>query len=114
MRAAALLREGGLVAFPTETVYGLGADAGNPAAVARIFDAKRRPPDHPVIVHVLDIGAALRWSSDFPPAARSLAEAFWPGPLTLIVPRARDVHDIVTGGQSSVGLRAPSHPVARA
>jgi L-threonylcarbamoyladenylate synthase len=114
VRAAALLREGGLVAFPTETVYGLGADAGNPAAVARIFDAKRRPPDHPVIVHVLDISAALRWSSDFPPSARSLAEAFWPGPLTLIVPRAQDVHDIVTGGQSSVGLRAPSHPVARA
>ena len=114
MHAASLLRQGGLVAFPTETVYGLGADAGNPAAVARIFDAKRRPPDHPVIVHVLDVDAASRWASTFPAAARALADAFWPGPLTLIVPRAEHVHDIVTGGQSSVGLRAPSHPVARA
>ena len=113
-RAAQLLREGGLVAFPTETVYGLGADARNVAAVRRLFAAKGRPEDHPVIVHVHDLAAALRWSDAMPDDARALARAFWPGPLTLIVPRAAGVPDAVTGGQSSVGLRSPSHPVARA
>ena len=110
---ARLLADGKLVAFPTETVYGLGADAGNAAAVARIFEAKRRPADHPLIVHVPDLDAATRWGT-LPPEALALATAFWPGPLTLIVPRAGHVHDVVTGGQSSVGLRAPSHPVAHA
>ena len=114
MRAAGLLRDGKLVAFPTETVYGLGADASDPVAVRRIFEAKGRPEDHPVIVHVADIEAAERWSSSLPDDARALAAAFWPGPLTLIVPRASHVSDVVTGGQASVGLRAPAHPVARA
>ena len=112
-RAARTLREGGLVAFPTETVYGLGADASNPNAIARIFEAKRRPSDHPLIVHVGDIDAAHRWAT-LSAQAIVLANAFWPGPLTLIVPRAAHVDDVVTGGQSSVGLRVPSHPVAHA
>lgn len=112
--AARLLREGKLVAFPTETVYGLGADAGNPDAVRRMFKAKGRPDDHPVIVHVADIAAAERWAAAIPDEARALASAFWPGPLTLIVPRAAHVSDAITGGQPSVGLRAPAHPVARA
>ena len=112
--AAHMLADGKLVAFPTETVYGLGADASNGSAVVRIFEAKGRPADHPLIVHVADIDAAARWASDIPPQARALAAAFWPGPLTLIVSRASHVHDIVTGGQASVGLREPSHPVARA
>ena len=113
-RAARLLREGSLVAFPTETVYGLGADAGNEAAVRAIFAAKGRPADHPVIVHVEDLEEAAAWADTMPRGARRLAEAFWPGPLTLIVPRAAHVGDAVTGGQASVGLRVPSHPVARA
>jgi L-threonylcarbamoyladenylate synthase len=113
-RAAALLREGELVAFPTETVYGLGADAGNAQAVRRIFAAKGRPADHPVIVHLPDVSHVEHWASAMPDAARRLAAAFWPGPLTLILPRAAGVHDVVTGGQDSVGLRVPSHPVARA
>ena len=113
-RAAALLAHGGLVAFPTETVYGLGADAGNASAVARIFEAKRRPADHPVIVHVIGIDEAAQWASSVPAGARALAARFWPGPLTMILPRATHVLDVVTGGQSSVGLRAPAHPVARA
>jgi L-threonylcarbamoyladenylate synthase len=112
--AAQALRDGLLVAFPTETVYGLGADARNPAAVRAIFAAKGRPADHPVIVHVHDAARARRWSRAFPAGAQRLADAFWPGPLTLIVPRAADVDDLVTGGQDSVGLRVPSHPVARA
>ncbi|MGE5088685.1 MAG: L-threonylcarbamoyladenylate synthase [Candidatus Levyibacteriota bacterium] len=112
--AAALLRAGELVAFPTETVYGLGADASNPVALRRLFEAKGRPADHPVIVHVLGFAEAERWSAAMPAGARALAEAFWPGPLTLIVPRSDRAGDAVTGGQASVGLRAPSHPVARA
>jgi L-threonylcarbamoyladenylate synthase len=112
--AVRLLREGGLVAFPTETVYGLGADARNADAVRRIFAAKGRPEDHPVIVHVADLRAAERWAANMPEDARALARAFWPGPLTLIVPRADDVLDAITGGQASIGLRAPAHPVARA
>jgi L-threonylcarbamoyladenylate synthase len=113
-RAAAILRSGGLVAFPTETVYGLGADASNPAAVARIFAAKGRPQDHPLIVHVGAVELLPQWARDIPPAAHKLAAAFWPGPLTLVLKRAHGVHDCVTGGQDSVGLRIPGHPVALA
>jgi len=113
-RAARLLREGKLVSFPTETVYGLGADARNAAAVRRIFAAKKRPADHPLIVHIADASVLPRWARSIPPGAQALADAFWPGPLTLILPRARDVGDIVTGGQDSIGLRVPGHPVAQA
>jgi len=112
--AVRLLREGRLVAFPTETVYGLGADASNGDAVRRIFAAKGRPEDHPLIVHVEGLDAAQRWAANMPEGARALAQAFWPGPLTLIVPRADGVLDAITGGQASVGLRSPAHPVARA
>ena len=112
--AAAALRAGELVAFPTETVYGLGADASNAAAVRRIFEAKGRPADHPVIVHVRNLAAARDWVRAMPRAATLLAKKFWPGPLTLILPRASHVHDMVTGGQDTVGLRVPSHRVAQA
>ncbi len=107
-------RAGELVAFPTETVYGLGADAGNPDAVHKIFSAKGRPADHPLIVHVSDMAQAERWARAIPDSARKLAAACWPGPLTMILPRASHVGDAVTGGQDSVGLRMPAHPVARA
>ena len=111
-RAAAVLKSGGLVAFPTETVYGLGADASNPDAVAKIYAAKRRPADHPLIVH-LAVGVQLPlWAREIPAAAHALAKAFWPGPLTLILKRAAAVLDAVTGGQDTVALRVPSHPVA--
>ena len=113
-RAADLLRAGALVAFPTETVYGLGADAENPEAVRRIFAAKGRPADHPVIVHLYDTSQLAQWTRSVPVSATKLAAAFWPGPLTLILPRSSRAPDIVTGGQDSVGLRVPSHPVARA
>ena len=113
-RAAVALRAGELVAFPTETVYGLGADAASPAAVRRIFDAKDRPADHPVIVHVKDLAAARQWTRAMPRTALQLARKFWPGPLTLILPRAPHVQDLVTGGQDTVGLRVPSHRVAQA
>ena len=112
--AAREMAKGGLVAFPTETVYGLGARADDDAAVARIFAAKGRPPDHPLIVHVLDIAAATVFTSGLDASARRLAEGFWPGPLTLIVPRAPGMAQAAGGGQSSIGLRCPSHPVARA
>ena len=112
-RAVAILRGGGLVAFPTETVYGLGADAANPDAVRRIFVAKGRPADHPVIVHVADAGQLGAWAREIPDDARRLAAAFWPGPLTLILKRAPAVSDLVTGGQDTVGVRIPSHPVAQ-
>ena len=112
--AARLLNAGELVAFPTETVYGLGADASNPAAVARIFAAKGRPHSHPLIVHVSNFDAAREWAGRVPDAAGRLADAFWPGPLTIVLPRSGRVSDAITGGQSSVGLRAPAHPVARA
>ncbi len=112
--AASLLRRGLLVAFPTETVYGLGADAANPEAVARIFAAKGRPADHPVIVHLPDAVMMLDWAAAIPAMAEVLADAFWPGPLTLIVRRAAGVSDVVTGGQDTVGLRVPNHPVALA
>ncbi|TAK72377.1 MAG: threonylcarbamoyl-AMP synthase [Betaproteobacteria bacterium] len=111
-RAAAVLRAGGLVAFPTETVYGLGADASNPAAVAKIFAAKGRPQDHPVIVHLAGIELLPLWAGEIPAGAHQLAAAFWPGPLTLILKRAPGVPDCVTGGQDTVGLRIPGHPVA--
>jgi L-threonylcarbamoyladenylate synthase len=113
-KAAALLNAGELVAFPTETVYGLGGDAGNPAAVARIFAAKGRPASHPLIVHVSNLAAARRWAAALPDSAARLAEAFWPGPLTLVVPKSDHVLPEVTGGQPTVALRAPAHPVARA
>jgi L-threonylcarbamoyladenylate synthase len=111
-RAAALLRAGELVAFPTETVYGLGADARNPQAIARIFAAKGRPADHPLIVHLPDATQLERWATAIPDAARRLAAAFWPGPLTLILKRHPAVPDAVTGGQDTVGLRVPNHPLA--
>lgn len=111
--AAQVLREGGLVAFPTETVYGLGGDASNPAAVRKIFAAKGRPADHPVIVHVAGTSDLKHWAADVPRAAWLLAEKFWPGPLTMVFRRAARVSDLVTGGQDTVGLRVPSHPVAQ-
>lgn len=113
-RAVEILRRGGLVAFPTETVYGLGADASNPEAVRRIFEAKGRPARHPVIVHLASSEALSRWAREAPPAAALLAQRFWPGPLTLVLKRAPGVIDEVTGGQDTVGLRVPSHPVAQA
>lgn len=113
-RAVAALRDGQLVAFPTETVYGLGADASNPAAVRRIFAAKGRPADHPLIVHLPEVAALNDWARDIPAAAWLLAERFWPGPLTMILPKAPHVPDVVTGGQQSIGLRIPDHPVASA
>jgi L-threonylcarbamoyladenylate synthase len=113
-RAADVLRSGGLVAFPTETVYGLGAAADQPEAVRRIFAAKGRPADHPVIVHVPGVASLAQWARAVPPGAQALAERFWPGPLTLVLPRAARAHDLITGGQDSVGLRCPSHPWARA
>lgn len=112
-RAAELLRAGGLVAFPTETVYGLGADASNPKALARLYAVKGRPADHPVIVHFASAGQAFAWAREIPQAARQLAARFWPGPLTLILKRSKLAQDFVTGGEDTVGLRVPSHPVAQ-
>lgn len=112
-RAVRILRNGGLVGFPTETVYGLGADAANPEAVRRIFEAKGRPADHPVIVHLARAAQVIEWARDVPPDAVVLANAFWPGPMTLVLPRASHVSDLVTGGQDTVGVRVPSHPVAQ-
>lgn len=111
--AAQRLREGRLVAFPTETVYGLGANAGDDAAVARIFAAKGRPADHPLIVHVADAQAAQAFAAAWPPVAQRLAQAFWPGPLTVIVPRREGIAAAAAGGQATIGLRCPAHPVAR-
>jgi L-threonylcarbamoyladenylate synthase len=113
-QAAAVLAGGGLVAFPTETVYGLGADAGSDAAVAGIFRAKGRPSDHPLIVHVPDAAAASRFAASVPPVAERLMQAFWPGPLTLILPRRPEVGTAAAGGQDSIGVRCPAHPVAHA
>jgi L-threonylcarbamoyladenylate synthase len=110
--AAAALAKGDLVAFPTETVYGLGADAENPAAVAKIYAAKGRPQDHPVIVHVAPGADIDYWTTEVPDAARALVRAFWPGPLTLILKRNAHIPDAVSGGQDTVGIRCPSHPVA--
>jgi len=111
--ALAALRRGEPIGLPTETVYGLAADAHDPAAVRRIYELKGRPSDHPLIVHVADAVTASRWAGDWPEAAEALAEAFWPGPLTLILPRAANVPDEVTGGQDTVGLRVPAHPIAQ-
>jgi L-threonylcarbamoyladenylate synthase len=112
--AVRVLRAGGLVAFPTETVYGLGADAMNRDAVSRVFEAKGRPHDHPLIVHLADAGQVESWARQVPAAAHKLAARFWPGPLTLILERAAGVPTAVTGGQDTVALRVPSHPVAQA
>ena len=111
-RAVALLQAGELVAFPTETVYGLGADAANPTAVARIFAAKGRPADHPLIVHLAGDSHLEAWACDIPKVAWELAEAFWPGPLTMILPRGPNTPLAVTGGQETVGVRVPAHPIA--
>ena len=111
--AVEALRAGELVVFPTETVYGLGANASNPAAVRKIFEVKGRPADHPVIVHLDDPRYLHRWVSKLPPVAETLAAKFWPGPLTLILPKADSVNEIVTGGQDSIGIRVPSHPMAQ-
>jgi L-threonylcarbamoyladenylate synthase len=110
--AAANLLAGGLVAFPTETVYGLGADACNAQAVARIYAAKGRPADHPLIVHVASMDGLGDWAADVPAYAISLARDFWPGPMTLVVKRSALAADFVTGGQDTVGVRVPNHPVA--
>jgi L-threonylcarbamoyladenylate synthase len=112
--AVRVLAGGGLVALPTETVYGLAADADNPAAVRAIFTAKGRPPDHPLIVHVRDARALDAWARTVPDHALRLAELFWPGPLTLVLARSARAHDGLTGGQDTVGLRCPAHPWARA
>lgn len=112
-RAAEVLRAGGLVAFPTETVYGLGADASNPAAVKKIFAAKGRPADHPVIVHIADMSELKHWAAEVPRAAWLLAEKFWPGPLTMVLKRSPNVSDLISGGQNTIGLRVPGHPVAQ-
>jgi len=111
--AATRLRAGGLVAVPTETVYGLAADARNPTAVARIFDVKGRPADHPLIVHLGAVAEISSWASAVPDAAERLADTCWPGPLTLLLHRHRDVADVVTGGRDTIGLRMPAHPMAR-
>lgn len=111
-RAVEFLQGGGLVAFPTETVYGLGADARNVAAVRRIFEVKRRPPTHPLIVHIGSASALAEWAVDVPESAVRLADRFWPGPLTIILRRSEKVLAEVTGGQETVGLRVPSHPMA--
>lgn len=111
-RAARVLADGGLVAFPTETVYGLGADAESDAAVARVFAAKGRPADHPLIVHGADADVLDRYGADVTPLARRLAAALWPGPLTLVVARGPRVADAATAGLPTVGVRVPSHPVA--
>ncbi len=112
--ASAALRRGELVVMPTETVYGLAADAADPLAVGRIYALKGRPPGHPLIVHLASAAQLDAWARDIPDVARRLAAAFWPGPLTLVLWRSAQVPDAVTGGQDSVALRSPAHPVAQA
>ena len=112
--AVARLIKGDLVAFPTETVYGLGADATNKDAIARIYKVKGRPVGHPLIVHISSLGNLDKWARDIPDYAVKLARAFWPGPMTLILPRADLAKDFITGGQDNVGIRIPSHTVALA
>jgi L-threonylcarbamoyladenylate synthase len=114
VRAAEQLKAGSLVAFPTETVYGLGADATNPEAVARIYKAKGRPADHPLIVHLGDMQDIAEWSNEIPDYAIALARSFWPGPMTLILKRSSLAKDFITGGQETVGLRVPDHVIALA
>jgi L-threonylcarbamoyladenylate synthase len=110
--AAQALQRGDLIGLPTETVYGLAADACNTQAVAKIFSIKGRPSDHPLIVHVTDMESAERFASEIPDFAKRLIDAFWPGPLTLILPRITDIATAAAGGQNSVGIRSPSHPIA--
>jgi len=110
--AARVLMSGGLVAFPTETVYGLGADACNEMAVGRIYSVKGRPADHPLIVHVPSMDALGEWAADVPAYAIALARDYWPGPMTLVVTRSELAADLITGGQDTVGVRVPNHPVA--
>lgn len=112
--AGRAIRAGELVAFPTETVYGLGADASSDTAVAKIFAAKGRPSDHPLIVHIADAGQVSDYASEVPAFAKKLMQAFWPGPLTVILPRLPGVAAAAAGGQDSIGLRCPAHPVAQA
>ena len=111
--AVQALRDGELVAFPTETVYGLGANAQNPAAVRKIFETKGRPPNHPVIVHLDSPRYLHRWVREVPELANRLAESFWPGPLTMVLPRAAQVHEVITGGQDTIAIRVPAHPMAQ-
>jgi L-threonylcarbamoyladenylate synthase len=113
-QAAALIRQGEVVGMPTETVYGLAADACNPDAVAKVFAAKGRPADNPLIVHIADMEMLPRLAAEIPPLARCLAAAFWPGPLTMIFPKQDCVPDITSGGLDTVGIRMPSHPAAQA
>jgi len=110
--AARLLLKDGLVAFPTETVYGLGADAENPLAIDRIYKVKNRPSDHPVIVHIANSSDVPFWARSTPDYAHALMRDYWPGPMTLILPRSQNAKDFITGGQDSVGLRVPNHPMA--
>ena len=112
-RAAEALKRGALVGFPTETVYGLGADACSREAVARLYAAKRRPADHPVIVHFASAQQAFAWARDVPAGAKRLAQKFWPGPLTLVLKRSKKAGDFVTGGQDTIGVRVPAHPLAQ-
>jgi len=112
-KAASILQSGGLVAFPTETVYGLGADASNAAAIRKVFQAKERPYDHPLIVHVATVTQLGDWAREVSPQVLQLARAFWPGPLTMILKKQPHVLDIVTGGQDTIGLRIPRHPIAQ-
>jgi len=113
-QAAQQLKAGALVAFPTETVYGLGADATNPDSVARIYAVKNRPADHPLIVHVSDLSDLAEWADDIPEFAIALAREYWPGPMTLILKRSSLAQNFITGGQNSVGIRIPNHPIALA
>jgi len=113
-KAAQALMDGHLVAFPTETVYGLGADATNEKAVSRVYSVKGRPTDHPLIVHISSINQLDKWAVDVPENAIKLAEEYWPGPMTLILKRSKTAKDFITGGQENVGIRVPSHPVALA
>ena len=113
-QAAQQLKAGALVAFPTETVYGLGADATNPDSVARIYAVKNRPADHPLIVHVSDLSDLAEWADDIPEFAIALAREYWPGPMTLILRRSSLAQNFITGGQNSVGIRIPNHPIALA
>jgi L-threonylcarbamoyladenylate synthase len=110
--AAKALKDGHLVAFPTETVYGLGADASNPTSVSRIYEVKGRPTNHPLIVHISSISQLDKWAFNVPEYAKNLARNFWPGPMTLILKRSQIAKDFITGGQNLVGLRVPSHPTA--
>ena len=112
--AALALKNGYLVAFPTETVYGLGADATNPEAIARIYETKGRPADHPLIVHIASLDAIEQWAREIPEYAITLARDFWPGPMTLVLERSELAKDFITGGQETIGLRVPAHPIALA